>query len=392
VARAGEPAPVEDQQALWANEPTRRGAAARGRAGIGQVVASWPVLIALMLGVIVLNVGLGAVRVDPHTIISVVVYKLGDLAGGVPGVTGLVDWLRNTVLIEADTRDTSVVWYIRLPRTLLGASVGAGLGIAGASLQGVFRNPLADPGLIGVSAGASVGAVTALALGVTWLGIWTGPAFGFVTALLVLGLVYVLARRGGRTEVVTLILAGVAISSVASGAVGWVTGMAQDARVGSVTFWQMGGLGAARWEQVGVVAAIASAGAIALIAVAPTLNLLALGEREARHLGVDVERLRAGIMVIVAAITAATVAFAGAIAFVGLVGPHLVRLACGPDHRQVVPKSAAIGAIMLMLADLTSRLAIAPVELPVGVVTGLIGGPFFAWLLVRTRKQQGGWA
>ena len=179
-----------------------------------------------------------------------------DVASGIwpatSGVAGLVDW-HTTRSDQPDARDDSVVWYIRLPRTLLGAVVGAGLGVAGAALQGAFRNPLADPGLIGVSAGAAAGAVAALALGVAWLGIWTVPAFAFVSALVVLGVVYALARRGGRTEVVTLILAGVAISSVASGAVGWVTAVAMDSGVGSTTFWQLGGLGAARWEQVGVV-------------------------------------------------------------------------------------------------------------------------------------------
>lgn len=372
---------------------TLAGEAAReGDARIGRVIASWPLLIALALGVMVFNIGLGSVRVDPQAIVSVVIYRIGDLAGGIPGVAGFVDWLRDTVLVDVDARDDAVVWYIRLPRTLLGATVGAGLGVAGAALQGVFRNPLADPGLIGVSAGASAGAVTALALGVAWIGIWTVPAFAFAAALVVLGVVYALARRGGRTEVVTLILAGVAISSVAGGAVGWVTAVAMDAGVGSTTFWQLGGLGAAQWGQVGVVAATAAVGAVALTLFAPALNLMALGEREARHLGVDVERMRGVIMIIVAAITGAAVSFAGVIGFVGLVGPHLLRLACGPDHRQVVPKSAAVGAIMLMLADMTSRLAVAPMELPVGVVTGLIGGPFFAWLLVRTRKEQGGWA
>ncbi len=361
-------------------------------ARVGRVIASWPLLIALALVVMILNVGLGSVRVDPHTVVSIVIYRIGDLAGGIPGVAGLVDWLGDRALVVPDARDDSVVWFIRLPRTLLGAVVGAGLGVAGAALQGVFRNPLADPSLIGVSAGASVGAVTALALGVAWVGIWTVPTFAFAAALVVLGVVYALARRGGRTEVVTLILAGVAISSVASGAVGWVTAVAMDAGVGSTTFWQLGGLGAARWEQVGVVAATVAVGAVALTRFAPALNLLALGEREARHLGVDVERMRVAIMVVVTAITGAAVSFAGVIGFVGLVGPHLLRLAVGPDHRQVVPKSAAVGAIMLMLADMTSRLAVAPMELPVGVVTGLIGGPFFAWLLLRTRKEQGGWA
>lgn len=364
----------------------------RADAGIGRIMASWPMLVAMMIAVMILNVGLGSVRVDPHTILSVMIIRIGDLAGDIPGVAGLVDWLHDTILIEPDARDDSVVWYIRLPRTLLGAVVGAGLGVAGAALQGAFRNPLADPGLIGVSAGAAAGAVAALALGVAWLGIWTVPAFAFVSALVVLGVVYALARRGGRTEVVTLILAGVAISSVASGAVGWVTAVAMDSGVGSTTFWQLGGLGAARWEQVGVVAATVAVGALVLILLAPALNLLALGEREAGHLGVDVERMRGLIMVVVAAITAAAVSFAGVIGFVGLVSPHLLRLAAGPDHRLVVPRSAAVGAILLMLADMTSRLAVAPMELPVGVVTGLIGGPFFAWLLVRTRKEQGAWA
>lgn len=375
---------------------------ARGR------YASWSMLTATLFLVFLANVALGAVRIDPGTVISVIATRCGTLLMDVPGLAALLSSIarllepvgftnavvsvKSNVLTEPSLRDESVIWYIRLPRTLLAACIGAGLAVAGAALQGIFRNPLADPGIIGVSAGASVGAVAAIVLGVSWFGIWTLPVFAFIAGSAVTFVVYSIARRGGRTEVVTLILAGVAISSMAGGTVGWLTTIATDAELRSITFWQMGSLGGAQWPQVGVVAACVAAGAVYLCRTANALNLLTLGEREARHLGVRVERLRGIAMFATAAMTGAAVSFAGAIGFVGLVVPHLVRLIWGPDHRQLLPKCIVLGAIVLMVADLVARLVVEPMELPVGVVMGLIGGPFFGWLLLRTRREQGGWA
>jgi len=238
--------------------------------------------------------------------------------------------------------------------------------MTGATLQGIFRNPLADPGIIGVSSGAAVGAVFTIVTGIAWFGIWTLPLSAFLMALGVAMVVYAIARRGGRTEVVTLILAGVAISSLAGGVVGWLITIASDTELRSISFWQLGSLAGAQWSQVGIVALVTVAGGVFLLRQATPLNLLMLGEREARHLGVRVELLRGVAMFATAAMTGAGVAFAGAIGFVGLVVPHLVRLMSGPDHRQLLPRSAVLGAIVLMLADLTCRLGIAPMELPIG--------------------------
>ncbi|MGN6030385.1 MAG: FecCD family ABC transporter permease, partial [Thermomicrobiales bacterium] len=259
-------------------------------------------------------------------------------------------------------------------------------------LQGIFRNPLADPGLIGVSSGAALGAVTAIVLNVTILGIWTLPVFAFVAGLLVTGVVYLIARHDGRTEVVTLLLAGVAISAVIGAGVGLLITRATDQQIRTVTFWTMGSLGGTLWNQVWIVALVTAIGIAVVMRSGQALNLLVLGEREARHLGVHVERTRTILMFTTAAMTGVSVAFTGAIGFVGLVVPHLVRLWLGPDHRRLLPCAALTGASLLLIADLVSRTLVQPLELPIGVVTSLIGGPFFLWLLIRTRRQQGGWA
>lgn len=355
---------------------------------------TWPLLLILLSAVLLVNIGLGAVRIDTASIVAVLAHRVVEALLAVPGMerTVVAEGLRNWAQADVNPTQASVIWHIRLPRALLGALIGAGLGISGATLQGVFRNPLADPGIIGVSAGASVGAVAAIVLGIGWFGIWTLPIFAFVTASAVTMVVYAIARRGGRTEVVTLILAGVAISSVAGGFVGWLVTIADDEQLRNISFWQMGSLGGAQWPQVCVVATCVATGALYLTRTANALNIMTLGEREAQHLGLRVERIRRLAMFTTAAMTGAAVAFAGAIGFVGLVVPHLVRLLWGPDHRQLLPKSLVLGAIVLLLADLVSRLAVAPMELPVGVVMGLVGGPFFGWLLLRTRRSQGGWA
>ncbi len=369
---------------------------------------SWLVLIAALVVTLLLNIGLGAVRLDPRTIVSAISWRIGDLLMSAPVIAPVLSWAgesldriglldpligaRDAMLVQVTQREDAVVWVIRVPRTLLGAAIGAGLAVAGATLQGIFRNPLADPGIIGVSAGAAVGAVFTIVAGITWFGIWTMPALAFVTALGVTMVVYAIARRGGRTEVVTLILAGVAISSMAGGLVGWLITVASDSELRSISFWQMGSLGGAQWPHVGVVSLVTAVGCLLLMRMATPLNLLMLGEREARHLGVRVERMRGIAMFTTAAMTAAAVSFAGMIGFVGLVVPHLVRLMSGPDHRQVLPRSAVLGAVVLMLADLFARLVAAPMELPIGVVMGIVGGPFFAWLLIRTRRESGGWA
>ncbi|WP_075738324.1 FecCD family ABC transporter permease [Streptomyces acidiscabies] len=292
---------------------------------------------------------------------------------------------------ELDRVAESVLWNVRFPRIVLALLVGASLGCAGALMQGVFGNPLAEPGVIGVSSGAAVGAVAAIAMGVGFLGTWTVPAFAFVGGLGTALLVYALSRSEGKAEVVTLILTGIAVNAFGGALIGLFLFFADTAAVNQIVFWQLGSLSQATWPKVLAVLPCTVVG----LALAPLysrrLDLLSLGERSARHLGVDVERLRVVLILVIALLTAAAVSVSGIIGFVGLVIPHLLRMAAGPGHRFLVPASALLGAFILLAADLAARTVAAPAELPLGVLTGLLGSPFFFWLLRRTRKRQGGW-
>ncbi|MFJ4960881.1 Hemin transport system permease protein HmuU [Streptomyces sp. ADI96-02] len=293
---------------------------------------------------------------------------------------------------ELDRVGESVLWNVRLPRVALALLVGASLGCAGALMQGVFGNPLAEPGVIGISAGAAVGAVGSIALGLSFLGNWTITVCAFVAGLATVLLVYALSRSGGRTEVVTLILTGIAVNAFAGALIGLFIFFADNAQITQITFWQLGSLAQATWPKVLAVLPCALAGLLVAPFYARKLDLLALGERPARHLGVDVERLRIVLVLVVALLTAAAVAVAGIISFVGLLVPHLLRMANGPGHRFLVPGSALGGALVLVAGDLAARTVAAPAELPLGVLTALFGSPFFFWLLRRTRRKQGGWA
>ncbi|MFG3493849.1 FecCD family ABC transporter permease [Streptomyces sp. NPDC047928] len=331
-------------------------------------------LAAALLTLAVLSTGLGAYRIP-----------LGDVVASLQARVGL-----GGHALERSAE--SVLWNIRLPRVVLAALVGGSLGCAGALMQGVFGNPLAEPGVIGVSAGAAVGAVGAITLGLSFLGTWTVTACAFASGLATVLLVYVMSRSGGRTEVVTLILTGIAVNAFAGALIGLFVFFADNAQLTQITFWQLGSLAQATWPKVLAVLPCAAAGLLVAPLYARRLDLLALGERPARHLGVDVERLRMVLVVVVALLTAAAVAVAGIVSFVGLVVPHLLRMANGPGHRFLVPGSALGGAVVLLAADLAARTAAAPAELPLGVLTALVGSPFFFWLLRRTRRRQGGWA
>ncbi|MER5971516.1 iron ABC transporter permease [Streptomyces sp. NPDC002055] len=315
-------------------------------------------------------------------------------AYGIP-LGGLLDSLLHRAGLGGAPLDRvgeSVLWNVRLPRVVLALLVGASLGCAGALMQGMFGNPLAEPGVIGISSGAAVGAVGAIALGLDVLGTWTVTACAFAAGLLTVLLVYALSRSEGRTEVVTLILTGIAVNAFAGALIGLAVFCADNAQLTQITFWQLGSLAHATWPRVLAVLPCALAGLAVAPLYARKLDLLALGERPARHLGVDVERLRMMLILVVALLTAAAVAVAGIITFVGLLVPHLLRMAAGPGHRFLIPGSALGGALVLVAADLTARTAAQPAELPLGVLTALFGSPFFFWLLRRTRRGQGGWA
>lgn len=286
----------------------------------------------------------------------------------------------------------SVIVDIRAPRVLLAVIVGASLATAGVVMQGVFANPLAEPGLVGVSSGAAVAAVVAIVLGLTAIGFWVLPLAAMIGGLLVTAGVYLMARVDGRTEVVTLILTGIAVNAFAGALIGLLMSISDDAELRSITFWTLGSLSAATWSSVILVLPLAAIGLALAPRLARPLDLLALGENAAAHLGVDVERLRRVAIVLTALLTAAAVAVAGIIGFIGLVVPHAVRLILGPGHRLLLPASALAGAALLVLADLVARTAVAPREIPLGVLTALIGSPTFFLLLRREHRRRGAWA
>ncbi|AJO80679.1 ABC transporter permease [Pseudomonas chlororaphis] len=284
-----------------------------------------------------------------------------------------------------------ILGQIRLPRTLLGVAVGGVLALSGVAMQGLFRNPLADPGLVGVSSGAALGAAFAIVGGSLLGGVPAaiGPYLlsfcAFLGGLVVAALVYRLGRRNGQTHVATMLLAGIALTALASSAVGLFTYLADDATLRTLTFWNLGSLNGASYSRLWPLLLISVAVALWLPRRAQSLNALLLGESEAGHLGVDVERLKRELVFCTALGVGAAVAAAGLIGFVGLVVPHLVRLLAGPDHRTLLPASILAGASLLLLADLVARLALAPAELPIGIVTAFIGAPFFLFLLLRGR-------
>nr|WP_245930052.1 iron ABC transporter permease [Allonocardiopsis opalescens] len=319
--------------------------------------------------------GVGAYPVPLPEVAGSVLHRLGLPLGPLP------DQIAQTVL-----------WEVRAPRVLLALLVGACLGGAGALMQGVFANPLAEPGVIGVSSGAAVGAVVVIFFGLSAFGYWTVILAAFAAGMATTLFVYACSRSGGRTEVVTLLLMGVAVNALAGAVIGLFVNFSQNAELQSITQWQLGSVGAANWAKVLAILPFAVLGCAAAPLFARRLDLLALGEGPARHLGVDVERLRMALIVLVALLTSAAVAFAGVVTFVGLVVPHMIRMVAGPGHRLLIPGGVLGGALVVVLADLAARTVAAPAEIPLGVLTALIGGPFFFYLLRRTRARHGGWA
>lgn len=327
-----------------------------------------------LVAVAVVALGSGAVRIAPGDVVSILLDHAGLGEGG-----------------GADDTADAVLWAIRLPRVLLGIAVGAGLGVAGAALQGIFRNPLADPQLIGISSGAAAGSAIGILVLESAVGGIAGTIGAFAGGLTAGVAVYALARHRGRTEVVTLVLAGIAVAAVGGALAGFLSVIADDPRLGSPLFYSLGGLGVATWSLVGLTVPFIVIGVMVLPRYARRLDLVLLGEREAGHLGVDVERLRRHVLVLVTVVVGATVAAAGVIGFVGLLVPHAIRLVAGPGHRIVLPASALGGAVLVVAADTVARTIALPLEVPVGLLTALAGGPLFLWLLRRTRSEHGGW-
>jgi iron complex transport system permease protein len=291
-----------------------------------------------------------------------------------------------------DPTADAALWVIRFPRIVMAMGVGAALAVAGAVMQAVFGNPLAEPGVVGVSAGAAFGAAIAIVTGLLALGEWTIALLAFAGGLGATLLVYGVSRAGGRTEVVTLLLTGIAVNAFGGAGLAFLLFMAGSASREQIVFWQLGSLSGSLWREALLVLAVAAIGTVVAVLLGRRYDILALGERNARHLGIDVERLRFASIVLVALLTGVAVAFVGIISFVGLVVPHLMRMLLGPAHRALLVSSAFGGALLIVVADLLARTLIGGAELPIGLLTSLVGGPFFFVLLWRQRRASGGWA
>lgn len=287
--------------------------------------------------------------------------------------------------------DSVVIWNIRLPRTVAAVLVGIGLASAGVLLQGSLRNPLADPALVGVSAGAALGAVLGAAMGLPFNSIGV-TSVAVVTSSIAMAIVVWVSRSNGRIEVVTVLLAGIAVSAFGAAVISIIISMSDLAGARSVSFWTTGSFALSNWAGVNSMWPAIAIGVILAFYLAPSLDLLALGDEGAYSSGVSVFRIRTLALLAAVLLTAAGVAVMGVIAFLGLVVPHAIRLVIGPAHRQLLVISALGGAVVLLLADTIARLALSPVEIPVGSVMAIVGAPVFFILLGRARNRQGGWA
>ena len=284
---------------------------------------------------------------------------------------------------------------IRLPRLLLGVIVGGGLAICGAVMQGLFRNPMADPGLLGVSSGAALGAVLTIVLGgelfgglTRIIGAWLLPAVAFAGGLISLALIHRLSVVGGKTDIATMLLAGIAVNAIAGAFIGLLSYLADDAQLRDLIFWSLGSLQVTDWRKLALAAALIVPALALLPRYAGALNANLLGESEAGHLGIDMEKVKRRLLLLVALVVGIAVSLSGVIGFVGLLVPHLIRIVTGPDHRLLLPASALFGAALLVGADIVARTAVAPAEIPIGIITALLGGPFFLWLLVRFHRAR----
>jgi len=333
-------------------------------------------LVLALLLVVLASAVLGQAQIPPSEVIGSLLRSVGIPNG----------WAPDDRLTEA------TLWVVRFPRILMGVGVGAALAVAGAVMQAVFGNPLAEPGVVGVSSGAALGAALAIALGLASIGGWVVAALAFAGGLAATLLVYLISRSNGRAEVVTLILTGIAINAAAGAGIAFALFATDSGSREQIVFWQLGSLNGTLWPNALLVAGVAVAGTVVARTQARRYDLLALGERNARHLGVHVDALRLGSILLVALVTGAAVAFCGIISFVGLVVPHLIRLVAGPGHRSLITASAIGGALLVVGADLIARTAISGADLPIGVLTSLLGAPVFLGLLARQRRSSGGWA
>ena len=323
---------------------------------------------------IIIATGYGALAIHPMKVISIVLEPLGYSGS------------------EASSQEAAVLWAIRLPRVILAVLVGATLAVSGTILQGLFRNPLAEAGLIGISAGASLAAAFFMVFGSQLLihlsPIWelfALPLVAFAGAISCTILIHRASVIQGRTSIATMLLAGIAFNAMGFAFLGILQYIADDQQLRSLTFWMLGSLGGATWDVLMFTAPMMMITIVLSPLLARSLNLLQLGEAEASHLGVDIEWIKRVSVIMVALGVGAAVSVSGMIGFIGLVVPHIIRMAFTPNHRVLLPASALLGSIILIGADLISRTVVMPAEMPVGIVTTLIGAPFFMILLFKHR-------
>lgn len=332
------------------------------------------VLVVVMLAA----VGIGAVPIAPGQVLAILADRVGIA----------LPW-------DYAPQQALVLTGIRLPRVLLGVIVGAGLSVSGALMQGLFRNPLADPGLVGVSSGAALGAATMIVLGgllpgfiASALGPFAIAVAAFSGGLITTLVVYRLATSGTLTSVATMLLAGIAVNALCGAGTGALVLLTDDNQLRDLTFWTLGSLGGATWQTLLITAPLIVLPILFAPRLAGALNALLLGEAEARHLGINTERVKRLVVVLTALAVGGATAVSGLIGFIGLVVPHLVRLMLGPDHRRLLPASALLGASLLVAADLLARIVIQPAEVPIGILTALAGAPFFLALLLRHERRS----
>lgn len=330
-------------------------------------------LVLILLAVIIFSIGIGAVEISPWQTLAILASKIGF-----------------NLPVSFTSQQESVLLAIRLPRVILGLTVGAGLAISGAVLQSLFRNPLADPTLIGVSSGAALAVSLTIVLGETTAfsflapeKIYFLPLAAFLGGMGATVLIYRLGRREAQVNISTMLLAGIAVNAFAMAGIGLMSFLATDAQLRNISFWNLGSLGGATWQTLAVTVPLISVSIFLLLRLSRAFNVILLGEAEAKHLGVNTEKLKWQVIALVTLIVGASVAVTGIISFVGLVVPHLLRLIGGADHRYLLKNSILLGANLMLIADILARNVVAPAELPIGVVTALIGAPFFVWLLVK---------
>lgn len=341
-------------------------------------------LAVLLVAAVLLGVGVGAVSIPAPAVLGILLGKMGIATG-----------------LGFELQQEGVLLAIRLPRVVLGLLVGAALGLSGAAMQGLFRNPLADPSLLGISSGASLAAVATIVLEVKilaafpvlagaagTLGPYVLPLMAFVGASLTTLFVYRVSRVGGRVAVSTMLLVGVATNGLSGAFTGLFTYAATDEQLRNITFWGLGSLGGASWATVGTLLPFLAGPLLWLPRLGKPLNLLALGEDQAAHLGLPVARLKWQLVTLATLAVGASVALVGTIGFLGFLVPHLLRAIGGPDHRFVLPAAALGGAVVLVLADTLSRTVVAPAELPIGILTALLGAPVFLWMVLREQRKM----